>query len=94
MGKITTPTYRVEFYDNTSPYRQTMAWRGKSDGRANAANLESWRTGYNASFQHDGVNAHLARSLGKIPHIHTATLVHQASGRVIARVKMPMFEVV
>jgi hypothetical protein len=75
MGRITTPTYRVEYRtkflalgkiasdcaSNVDGKRVCiMAWRGKQDGRATEANLLGWAKGYNESFAPGGSNAHLA----------------------------------
>lgn len=109
MGKIITPTYRVEYRDNLLAMGKTsgdcrsridgrpvlsMAWNGKEDGWANETNLEAWRKGYNASFQPAGSNAHLAAAFGIVPHISFARLVRQSNDTVVAEVRMPMFEVV
>lgn len=109
MGKTVTPTYRVEYRDNLLVMGKTsadcrsridghpvltMAWNGKMDGRANKVNLERWRCGINASFYPPGMNAHLAKAYGIVPHISFARLVRQRDGAVVAEVRAPMFEVV
>lgn len=109
MGRTVTPKYRVEYRDNLLSMGRTrpdavsrvdrkavniMAWKAKEDGRANAENLAKWRNGFNASFQADGSNAHLAEAFGAIPHIHFARIVRQSDDSVVAEFTAPMFEVV
>lgn len=107
MGRIVTPTYRVEYRTNLLAMGvlradaasrvdgkpvQLMSWR-KQNGRPTEANLETWRKDYNKSFQAGGSNAHLADANG-IMHITWARIVHQRTDRVAAEVTMPTFEVV
>lgn len=86
MGRIITPTYRVEFQDQTGEHR--MAW----NGRATKKRLEEWRKTYNASFEPGGVNDHLSTEF--VLHISHARIVHQDTGRVVCATEMPSFEVV
>ena len=92
MGRITTPTYRVETTLNKGSMTP-FAWHGKQDGRATQKNLEAWRIGYNKSFQTGGVNGPRNGS-DTIVHISSARLIRQSTGEVVAEVKAPMFEVV
>ena len=95
MGRTSTPTYRVEFKDNTSGhYWNQQSWDCRQDGTPTEANLEQWRIRYNASFQSDGINFHCSKSLGKVIHISEARLVRQATGQIVVATRMPMFEVV
>lgn len=87
MGKSYTPTYRVEYRDQSGWHSE--CWNGK----ATEARLEQWRVARNGSMQPGGVNAHIPPALGFQPHISHAKLVHQKSGQVVATTKMPMFEV-
>jgi hypothetical protein len=79
MGKTTTPTYRIEYFTaEDGNLKQTLCWpKGK---KATAANLEDVRKTYNESFKVGGCNAHC----GPLT-ITSMTLVHQESGRVVAR---------
>lgn len=93
MGRTITPTYRVEFKDNTSgKYWNSQSWESKAYGQPTDTNLESWRQRYNKSFGIEGVNFHCSRSVGFIIHIHTARLIRQATGEIIATTTMPAFE--
>lgn len=101
MGRVTTPTYRVEYRTNqqamgkvaASPSNvdgkavQMMGWR-KHYGKACKTSLEGWRKTFNESFAPGGSNSHIC------DHINWARIVHQKTGRVVAEVTMPMFEVV
>jgi hypothetical protein len=89
MGKVITPTYRVEYRDNASRSTSAMHWRG----RATQKRLEQWRQDYNKSFNPGGVNFHVSQALGVVVHISHAWIVDQRSGDVVAKTKMPMFEV-
>ena len=106
MGKIVTPTYRVEYADNLLAMHKTradavsridrkpvliVAWHGKQDGRANAANLEAWRQQCNKSFLTGGSNAHISKAFDIIPHIYWARLVRQCDDSVVAEINAPMF---
>ena len=92
MGKSYTPTFRVEYQDNTGSNH--MAWHSKRDGRPTVANLEKWRQEYNKSFNIDGVNFHASMHCGVIIHINKAKLIRQSTGEVVAETVMPVFEVV
>lgn len=88
MGKTITPTYRVE-------YRDQSGWHSECwSGRATTTRLEDWRVARNSSMQPGGVNEHVAPAIGYVPHISHAKLVHQKSGEVVATTVMPMFEAV
>lgn len=96
MGKSYTPTFRVEYRDNTNAQILSfnpMAWDCKMDGRPTVANLEKWRQGYNKSFNPGGVNFHVSKEIGVIIHISNAKLIRQSTGEVVAETAMPMFEV-
>ena len=90
MGRSTTPTYRVEVKANRP--MGMFGWDSR-DGRANEANLELWRQGYNESFQVGGVNGPRADS-DIIVHISSAKLVRQSTGEVVAEVNAPAFEII
>ena len=86
MGRVITPTYRVEYRDNLLAMGRTVgdgfgadgkrcniqAW----NGRATAARLADWRKAMNASFKPGGANEHLAKAFNSVPHIFTATPGH------------------
>lgn len=110
MGRIVTPTHRVEYRDNLLALGKTIGdgsavINGKrqrvaimtwnrEDGPPTQDNLAKWRDTYNASFQPGGANAHLGEAFGAIPHIHYARVVHQGTDRVVAEITAPAFEVV
>jgi hypothetical protein len=91
MGKSVTPTYRVEYRDNSQPFGawHSMIWRGK----ATTTRLESWRIEYNKSFGRAGINFHISQSLGFILHISHARIIRQCTGETVTQTTMPMFEV-
>ena len=93
MGKSYTPTFRVEYRDNTRKNGH-MTWDCKRDGRPTVANLEKWRQGYNESFNPGGVNFGVSQAVGVVIHIVSAKLIRQATGETVAETTMPMFEVV
>lgn len=92
MGRVVTPTYRVETTTNVGRLTD-MAWNCKRDGRPTAENLEEWRKGYNRSFLPGGVNGPRHDS-DVILHISSARIVRQSTGKAVAEVRAPMFEVV
>lgn len=89
---MTTPTYRVEYRSTANPHN-SMAWDCRRHGRPTDANLEKWRVAYNASFEPDGCNWHVSVATGVVLHISRAMIVRQATGTIVARTSMPMFEV-
>ena len=94
MGKIITPTYRVEYRSNSCDRRnpdgrRSMCW----SGRATQARLEQWRRDYNQSFNLGGVNFHISEAQGFVEHISSARIVRQSTGEVVAETTMPAFEV-
>lgn len=99
MGRSVTPKYRVEYWTNNKPSKQTMIWDVKSRanvtglGAPSTENLEKWRKTYNFSFK-DGVNKHVSEAAGYIVHIGRCRIVDQFTGRVAAEFVPPMFEVV
>jgi hypothetical protein len=105
MGRVVTPKYRVEYRDNilalgrsigdhaaTIDGRSVRVYSQAWKGRATAERLEDWRKTMNQSFQAGGVNAHVSRAHGMVPHINYARIVEQRTGRVVAVATMPMFE--
>jgi hypothetical protein len=90
VGKVITPTYRVEYRDNASRSNSSMAWQG----RATQKRLEQWRKDYNKSFNHGGANYHVSQALGVVVHISHAWIINQRTGEIVAKTQMPMFEVV
>lgn len=102
MGRVTTPTYRVEYRTNALALGKVaadtsiegkgyhvQAWRGRATPKA----AEEWRKAMNASFQKGGANYHLTEALGFIEHVSHVRVVHQATGRLVAEATMPTFEV-
>ena len=92
MGRTITPKYRIEFTELGGSKQQS--WDAKSYGRANAKNLERWRTSLNNSYLPGQVNYHISKALNTIPHVSYARLVNQKTGEVVAEAKMSTFEVV
>jgi hypothetical protein len=105
MGRIITPTHRVEYRSNLlamgivradgcsrvdgKPVHM-QAWRG----RATQARLADWRIQMNKSFQAGGANEHVSKAFNAVDHISFARIVRQADDAVMAEVAMPTFEVV
>jgi hypothetical protein len=92
-GSIT-PTHRIELRTNDLKVMESYPWDSKHYGAATKANLEEWRTVMNASFQPGGVNEHITKARGVVPHIISAKLIHQQTSAVVAETEMPSFEVV
>lgn len=88
MGKSYTPTYRVEYRDQTGLHSE--CWKG----RATAQRLEAWRQARNTSLGHGGVNYHLSLAVGLIVHVSWARLIRQSTREVVAEVRQPLFEAV
>ena len=94
MGRTITPKYRIEYVESNRERANSAAWDAKTYGRANARNLERWRTKLNTSFLPGHCNFHVSQALNVIPHVSYARLVNQKTGEVVAEARMPMFEVV
>ena len=92
MGRSTIPTYVVHYRDQQG--LAIVAWNTKTNGRPTESNLERWRKAMNASMKIGGVNEHISRSLGYIPHVSHAEIHNQRTGAVVCAVMMPMFEAV
>jgi heterodisulfide reductase subunit B len=104
MGRIVTPTYRVEYRTNLLAMKKFVADKIGTDGRpcftqvwrgpSTEKNLENWRKEINKSFQKDGSNYHLTLAMDAVDHVYYACIVHQKTGKVMATVTAPAFEVV
>lgn len=94
MGHSYTPTYRVEYHDNTRPALVNMTSWDRDNGRPTVTNLEKWRVGMNQSFNPGGANWHISEGCGVVAHIHKARIVRQSTGETVAETTMPAFEVV
>lgn len=98
MGTSTTPTYRIEWQDNRGSWK-SQAWTVRSGtnktghGQPTEANIRRWRDKFNASFELGGVNEGVSRAAGYVVRAGNCRIVHQLSGRVVARFQAPMFEV-
>lgn len=91
MGRSITPKYIVETTEQGGR-KQQMIWRGR--GRPTAAQLERWVLEYLRSFQVGGVNEHISRAQGYIPHASRAVVrENNSGGRVVAQWTAPMFMV-
>jgi hypothetical protein len=92
MGKIMTPAYRVRYRDQDGWH--TTSWNTAIDGRPTNLHAECWRIGWNASFQPGAPNFHISEARGYLAHISHVEVIKQATGAIVARAAMPMFEVV
>ena len=92
MGRSYTPTFRVETVENFGKVN-TYDWPLKGS-KFTQEKIEEWRIMMNASFAPNGCNAHIAESIGYVPHISHAKLIRQSSGKVVLESVAPMFEVV
>lgn len=91
MGRVTTPTYRIEFTVDRG-YWTACSWQGKYNGRANAANLAAVCMEMERATYPRGVNSHLG-----VTHILSAKIVRQSTNEVVAdyiRQPVPLFEVI
>ena len=93
MGRVYTPTYRVEAASNV-PGLTIFGWCCRTNGRATDKNADRWRKGMNQSFQPGGNNWHVSKANGVVPHLHEVRIVRQRTGEVVAVASAPMFEVV
>ena len=95
MGKSSTPKYRIELRSN-DPKRKwdSYAYLVKNYGKPTEANAKRFRNDMNASFQGGGTNYHITEGLGYVLHYSDAQIVEQKTGRVVAKYKAPVFEVV
>jgi hypothetical protein len=95
MGRITTPTYRLEITDHTGEFGMTpMAWRVRDGGKPTTENIDKWVTAFEASLLTH--NKHLG-----IFSIKSARIVRQSTGDVVAewqrraaRPNEPMFQII
>jgi hypothetical protein len=99
MGTTRKLAYTIEYRDqsrawNWCVWHVTGGPNRTANGRPTDANAERWRVAMNKSFQRGGTNAHLSEARGYVPHISAVRIVHQATGRIVARATMPMFEVI
>jgi hypothetical protein len=68
-----------------------MSW-DRHYGRPTAKNLERWVAEYHRSLEPGGVNVHISRSLGYVPYLNSARIVHNdGSNEVVAEWHAPMF---
>lgn len=93
MGRIVTPTYRVETASNIHGL-QLSGWDCKRNGRPSDTRAENYRTTMNQRFLPGGVNFGISEASGVIVHLSEVRIVRQSSGEVVARAKAPRFEVV
>lgn len=98
MGRTITPTYRVEYRDQSGWHKQGYADRnGKCVLRKapTDADAEEFRKAMNRSFNIGGSNYHVSEAAGKILHVSEVVIrKNDMDGRMVAHAKMPMFEVV
>jgi hypothetical protein len=90
MGRVTTPTYRLEYAGRTRAVRNwyftPAVWHARkstnvaSDGRPTDANLYRWVRAFERSTYPGEPNAHLG-----ITTVTRACIIRQSSGRVVAR---------
>ena len=97
MGRTSTPTYRMELEErrtaSSNPAVTRMAWDCRSKGRPTDANLERYVLAYADSLKAGGVNMHLSQSLGHMPIPHSARIVRQSTGQVVASWEAATFQV-
>jgi hypothetical protein len=93
MGRVTTPTHRVEYVTNVA-HMTPGAWHNKNEGRPSDDAAERHRVMLNASLQPGGVNEHCTGHDGTIMHVSKVTVIRQRDGKVVAVANAPMFEVV
>jgi cell division protein FtsI/penicillin-binding protein 2 len=99
MGKVITPTFRAEYRDQAGWH--SIAWNARAGstpqtvhGSPTEANAEKLRRTLNKSFQPTGVNAHVAKVRGYIPHVSRVRVIRQSTGQIMAEAVAPMFEAV
>jgi hypothetical protein len=96
MGRSTTPTYIVKTFERKpdgSTKVNKMAWSKK--GKPTAGQAEDFRRAYNLSFLPGlGVNSHVSKALGYVPHASKVEVWNQKTSQLVATAVMPMFEVV
>ena len=88
MGQTVTPTYRVEYHDQTG--KRICTWHG----RATIQRLADWIHAGIESHKVGGCNLHISEMLGFIPVPHKAVIVRQSTGEVVVSWKAPMFMVI
>ncbi len=93
MGRVTTPTFRVEIKTNAPAYLTDGVWNSRTMGRPTAENAEAYRQRLNQSFLPGGVNGP-RNDTDVVIHVHTIRIVRQSNNEVVAEAKAPMFEVV
>lgn len=91
MGRIVTPKYRVDYWDNSG--KHSGAWIVSDDGKPNDSNLEKWVMSLVRSYSAGGVNSHISASLGYVPFVTMARIVNQKSENVITIWHAAMFQV-
>lgn len=95
MGKSITPKYRIELWENRRttwfPCSIQMCWFVKNYGPVTNKNLERWIEKYNQSYQPGGVNWHVSERTGIVHYCHTAKIVEQKTGEVVAEYHAPAF---
>ena len=93
MGKIITPTYRIEVKENDfTDSWHVMSWN-KEYGKPNTKNLENFVSKMNESYLPTGVNSHITKMRGYIVCVYKARIIHQKSGDIVAEWKAPSFQV-
>ena len=96
MGRSCTPTFRVEYRDNTLRHFQAPHWLTydyKRHGKPDDAKAEAIRVSLNASFGPGGVNWHVSTARGVVIHITRLDIVRQADGEIVGTATAPMFEI-
>lgn len=93
MGRSVTPTFRTEVRANIGRYG-SFGWDCKVNGRPTQKNADAYRDHMNQSFCPGGVNDHISKSRGVVPHISEVKVIRQSTGEVVVVSNAPMFEVV
>lgn len=95
MGKITTPTYRIEVscisFLNKRREIHSFAWDCSKEGRPTSANIQKWIAGFNKSLEIGGSNQHLN---GTQSPYNNGTIYRQKTGTKVAEYIAPKFQVI
>lgn len=92
MGRSTIATFVVIYQDQLGSHK--VVWNTKTAGKPTEANLEKWRKAMNESMKIGGVNEHVSKAYGFMPHVSKAEIYNQKTHRTICDTRMPMFEVI
>lgn len=91
MGRVVTPTFRVEL--ETTHGREVNAWHGRAPS---VTRLREYCERTEESYKPNGCNAHVAKAFPHLPvyAIHKARVIRQATGAPVAFYAAPLFRLV